>query len=99
MEAISNVASAASRVIFGESEPQDKDKKPKESGTEPVSGVTGAGTAEEPYDAGNEEGAFSYHLMLSCMFCFRADGSMNNRYQPSRHRNVHYPARPQSTTR
>lgn len=49
------MASAASRVIFGESEPQDKDKKPKESGTEPVSGVTGAGTAEEPYDAGNEE--------------------------------------------
>lgn len=29
-----------------------------QSGTEPVSGQTGSGTAAEPYDAGNEAGKY-----------------------------------------
>lgn len=56
METISNVASAASRAIFGDNSSEDKTQK--QSGTEPVSGITGAGTADEPYDAGNNEGVF-----------------------------------------
>lgn len=31
---------------------------PKADETEPVSGETGAGTAAEPYDAGNAEGEY-----------------------------------------
>lgn len=51
METISNVASAASRTLFG----QGDDTK-RESGTEPVSGLTGAGKPDDPYDGGNRQG-------------------------------------------
>jgi hypothetical protein len=46
MESISNAAQAASKYIFGEDT--------NNSGTEPISGETGKGTASEPYDAGNK---------------------------------------------
>lgn len=49
METISNAATTASKMIWGES-------KNQESGTEPVSGQTGKGTTGEPYDTGNEKG-------------------------------------------
>ena len=45
METVTNAASAASKLIFGE-----------KSGEEPVSGKTGKGTPEEPYDQGNRHG-------------------------------------------
>ncbi|KAI9790788.1 MAG: hypothetical protein M1816_004746 [Peltula sp. TS41687] len=54
METITNAANAVSRAILGDSS-TSQDKTQQESGTEPVSGVTGAGTAEKPYDAGNTE--------------------------------------------
>lgn len=45
METINNVVNSASKAIFGESN--------ETAGREPVSGKQGAGTATEPYDAGN----------------------------------------------
>ncbi|KAI9837290.1 MAG: hypothetical protein M1819_000364 [Sarea resinae] len=48
MESINNAASAASKAIWG-------DNTQSQSGQEPVSGQTGAGTTNEPYDAGNTE--------------------------------------------
>jgi len=47
MEAINNMAGAASKAIWGEGA--------NASGEEPVSGQKGAGTTEEPFDKGNEE--------------------------------------------
>ncbi|KAL1626026.1 hypothetical protein SLS56_007000 [Neofusicoccum ribis] len=49
METINNIATSASKLIYG-------DPKAEQSGQEPVSGQTGRGTAEEPYDSGNLEG-------------------------------------------
>ena len=48
METVTNAYNAASKAIFGEGTTQ--------SGSEPVSGETGAGTVDEPYDQGNEAG-------------------------------------------
>lgn len=61
METISNIASTAtstvSNLIYGN---QDTATKTNETaGKEPVSGQTGKGTAEEPYDQGNS-GEFRY---------------------------------------
>lgn len=50
METVSKAAGAASRAIFGQ-----KDETARESGREPVSGLTGAGKPEDPYDGGNRE--------------------------------------------
>ncbi|KAK0647467.1 hypothetical protein DIS24_g7704 [Lasiodiplodia hormozganensis] len=48
METISNIASSASKLIYGD---------PKaESGQEPISGQSGRGTIDSPYDSGNLEG-------------------------------------------
>lgn len=38
-----------------------------QSGQEPVSGVTGSGTAEQPYDAGNAQGESRLTKNLLCM--------------------------------
>ncbi|KAI9703128.1 MAG: hypothetical protein M1836_007693 [Candelina mexicana] len=48
MDSVRNATSAAGRAIYGGGDEQ--------SGREPVSGQTGRGTANEPYDAGNSEG-------------------------------------------
>jgi hypothetical protein len=48
METVNNVVNAASKAIWGNPTAQ--------SGEEPVSGQTGAGTVNEPYDKGNVEG-------------------------------------------
>jgi len=50
METINNVATAASRAIWG-----DSTQTTEQSGTEPVSGEKGDTSAGEPYDAGNKE--------------------------------------------
>ncbi|KAI9846966.1 MAG: hypothetical protein M1837_003322 [Sclerophora amabilis] len=49
MDSINNAASAAGRAIFG----GNQNAQEGESGREPVSGVTGSGTTNEPYDTGN----------------------------------------------
>jgi len=49
METINNVVNTASKAIWGESKP----------GVEPVNGQTGAGTASQPFDKGNEDATTS----------------------------------------
>ena len=34
-----------------------------QSGTEPVSGETGEGTVDQPFDKGNQEGEFTFFLL------------------------------------
>ncbi|TKA68345.1 hypothetical protein B0A49_04851 [Cryomyces minteri] len=46
MDTIKNVASAASSYVTGD--------KTEQSGTEPISGRTGTGTTDQPYDSGNQ---------------------------------------------
>jgi hypothetical protein len=73
METVNNLASAASRVIWGEGktteepEIQKEDVKGDETkGEEPVSGQTGNVEAGEPYDKGNA-GA-SGEFTFTCSF-------------------------------
>ena len=49
MDAITKATNAAKSALYGDS------SKPQ-SGIEPVSGQTGQGTADAPYDAGNSAG-------------------------------------------
>lgn len=51
METVNNIASAASRAIWGPGEGQTGNET---AGTEPVSGKTGNVEAGEPYDKGND---------------------------------------------
>lgn len=60
METLSNLASTASKVVFGESAPQQQ-----QSGEEPLSGKTGAGTVDEPYDEGNADEATQQQMQKS----------------------------------
>ncbi|KAK5247877.1 hypothetical protein LTR16_006626, partial [Cryomyces antarcticus] len=46
MDTLKNVASATSNYFSGD--------KTEQSGTEPISGRTGTGTADQPYDSGNQ---------------------------------------------
>lgn len=50
METIQKVASAASKTIWGE---QTATQQNEAGGKEPISGETGKGTPNEPYDQGN----------------------------------------------
>lgn len=53
MDAVNRVVNAASTVLWGEDIPES----PAIShGEEPISGVQGKGSANDPYDAGNREG-------------------------------------------
>ncbi|KAI9887251.1 MAG: hypothetical protein M1823_000922 [Watsoniomyces obsoletus] len=54
MESISNAAAAVGRVVGLTGEDAQKTQH-TQSGSEPLSGVTGRGTADEPYDGGNQE--------------------------------------------
>jgi hypothetical protein len=58
METIHNVASATSRVIWGDSNANGS--QADESGREPVSGEAGNTANGEPYDAGNLGSKSSY---------------------------------------
>ncbi|KKA22775.1 hypothetical protein T310_3187 [Rasamsonia emersonii CBS 393.64] len=51
METVNKVVDAGKRAIWGES--NNETNKPH--GEEPISGVTGKGTATDPYDAGNRD--------------------------------------------
>lgn len=55
VKAVSGVTDAASHVIYGDKK-GTSDTTEKQSGSEPVSGVTGPGKPSEPYDGGNAEG-------------------------------------------
>lgn len=54
METITNVAAAAKNVIWGEQNTATTQGNGT-AGQEPISGVSGKGTVEEPYDQGNAE--------------------------------------------
>ena len=58
METIRNVLGLGSSAPAPKEEPAP-DQHPL-SGQEPVSGQLGAGTATDPYDAGNADGAILY---------------------------------------
>jgi hypothetical protein len=58
MDAIKNVVNSASNAIFGNSTEQ--------SGNEPISGQTGAGTVDEPYDMGNAGAGGEYPSVARC---------------------------------
>lgn len=49
METVNNLASSASRAIWGDPKPNEN------AGQEPIAGETGNVAAGEPYDKGNEE--------------------------------------------
>jgi hypothetical protein len=49
METVNNVVNSASKMIWGQA---DATKQT----TEPISGETGAGTVNDPYDKGNTDG-------------------------------------------
>ncbi|KAF2748791.1 hypothetical protein M011DRAFT_466563 [Sporormia fimetaria CBS 119925] len=51
METISNVASAASKLVFGDQKTTTEHNET--AGQEPISGQQGKGTANEPFDQGN----------------------------------------------
>lgn len=55
MDAINNLANAASKAIWGEGQTHE----------EPVSGKMGDVSAGEPYDAGNIGGTLSLLVLLS----------------------------------
>lgn len=52
METVNSVVNTATKMIWGESADATKQT------TEPVSGQTGAGTLNDPYDKGNTDGTF-----------------------------------------
>jgi hypothetical protein len=56
--AVSSVASTASKLVYGDQTKTDTDNTTRTEnnetgGKEPVSGVQGSGTIAEPYDQGN----------------------------------------------
>ncbi len=71
METVNNLASAASRAIWGDGkgdndrEATNEDVSGNETkGQEPVSGQTGNVEAGEPYDKGNADGEFAVVAMF-----------------------------------
>jgi hypothetical protein len=54
METVNNIASTATKMIWGDSK----------AGEEPVNGQTGAGTASEPFDKGND--VCEWHATFLC---------------------------------
>jgi len=56
MDTVNTVVSAASKIIWGEQGTAAEETAHNETGgQEPISGVKGAGTKEEPFDVGNSE--------------------------------------------
>lgn len=54
METVNSVVNAASNAIWGKTDPATTTAHNETGGQEPISGSTGAGTATQPYDQGNE---------------------------------------------
>jgi hypothetical protein len=61
METVNNLASAASRAIWGDGTTNGTEKENETKGQEPLSGEKGDVEAGEPYDKGNA-GTFSFLL-------------------------------------
>jgi len=56
METVTNVVNSASAAIWGKSStPTTTTAQNETAGEEPISGQKGAGTADEPFDKGNED--------------------------------------------
>lgn len=56
METVSKALDVGKRMIWGDTSPPAGPNEDKSTSDEPVSGVTGAGTSADPYDAGNRDG-------------------------------------------
>jgi hypothetical protein len=55
METVQNVVNAASKAIWGDQNAAEQTTAHNETGgQEPISGIKGAGNANEPFDKGNE---------------------------------------------
>lgn len=54
MEAVNKVITTASHAIWGDNDAQSQ--QAQQSHDEPISGVQGKGSANDPYDAGNRDG-------------------------------------------
>lgn len=54
MAAVNNVINTASHSIWDDTDVQSQ--KTEQSHDEPISGVQGKGTANDPYEAGNRDG-------------------------------------------
>lgn len=57
METVTNVVNSASAAIWGKSSTPNTTTQNETAGNEPISGEKGAGTADEPFDKGNEDAA------------------------------------------
>lgn len=55
METINNVVNSASSALWGKNNAEQRTVQNETAGQEPVSGVMGAGSADEPFDKGNAE--------------------------------------------
>lgn len=68
MDSLDHAANTASRAVFSDSK-DTSEMAERQSGIEPVSGVTGAGKPDEPYDAGNTEGDSNYRPSIDDREC------------------------------
>jgi len=101
METVNNIASAASRAIWGDSTQQTTENET--AGTEPVSGKTGNVEAGEPYDKGNDEpvnttGSSTTDATLPTHLKSDADKSTSDTTTPSTTTDTTTPATTTGTT-
>lgn len=61
METVKNAVNSASTALFGNGSNSQQNET---GGAEPVSGETGAGTVNEPYDKGNQDGRWFHYSFL-----------------------------------
>lgn len=61
METVKNAVNSASTALFGNGSNSQQNET---AAAEPVSGQTGAGTVDEPYDKGNQEGEWFHCTFL-----------------------------------
>jgi hypothetical protein len=55
MESVKNVVNTATETIWGKNDAAQRTAHNETAGQEPVSGRTGAGNVDEPFDKGNLE--------------------------------------------
>lgn len=60
MDTIKSTIASASKYVYG-------DDASNQSGQEPISGQQGKGTADEPFDAGNQEGESDRPPLLAAL--------------------------------
>jgi hypothetical protein len=57
MDTVNNVINSASSAISGKNNAEQRTTNNETAGQEPVSGVTGSGSADKPFDQGNAAGS------------------------------------------